>query len=73
MADVAMLVVAAGLGEFEAGIGAHGWVLGGAQNSLPLLMTQRADESCRHQPPSAAGQEPWHVQGDRRGQQDGRS
>jgi translation elongation factor EF-1alpha len=38
MADVAMLVVAAGLGEFEAGVSDHGWFLGGAQNSLPLLV-----------------------------------
>jgi translation elongation factor EF-1alpha len=29
MADVAMLVVGAGHGEFEAGVSDHGWFLGG--------------------------------------------
>ncbi len=38
MADAAILVVAAGLGEFEAGVSDHGQYLGGAQNSLPLLV-----------------------------------
>jgi translation elongation factor EF-1alpha len=47
MADVAMLVVGAGHGEFEAGVSDHGWFLGGKLQHVAELTSipcaQRAD------------------------------